>query len=332
MNTRIHEMKKVILHLHLDGALRPETVRKWLEEDGKTLSLEDVKSRLMVNKDCKNLNEYLEKFDIPSKVLQTADRIERATYELYEDLSKQNVIYAEIRFAPMLSVTERMDCHQVIAALIRGLEKGKKENGVSFNVITCLMRHHTVEQNLSVLEAAKDFLGKGVCAADLAGAEAIYPMSQFMELFSKAAEMGIPFTIHAGECGSVENILNSVEAGAKRIGHGIAMRGNKEIQRLIKEKEIGIEMCPISNLQTKSVKSPSEYPIREFLEEGLLVTVNTDNRTVSSSSLTKELEFIQKTYGISDRQIIQIMKNAIMTTFLAIEEKEKLLWYFINNL
>lgn len=126
MNTRIHEMKKVILHLHLDGALRPETVRKWLEEDGKTLSLEDVKSRLMVNKDCKNLNEYLEKFDIPSKVLQTADRIERATYELYEDLSKQNVIYAEIRFAPSKHLEKGLTYEQVVEAGIKGLEKAKK--------------------------------------------------------------------------------------------------------------------------------------------------------------------------------------------------------------
>lgn len=324
-NEELKKMPKVELHCHLDGSLS----REYLEERlGRPVSAEEMS----VSDDCQSLGEYLEKFDLPCSCLMDEEGLEKAGADILKTMHKENVIYAEIRFAPMLSVTKRMDCHQVIAALIRGLEKGKKEYGVSFNVITCLMRHHTVEQNLLVLEAAKDFLGKGVCAADLAGAEAIYPMSQFMELFSKAAEMGIPYTIHAGECGSVENIVNSVKAGAKRIGHGIAMRGNKEIQRLIKEKEIGIEMCPISNLQTKSVKSPSEYPIREFLEEGLLVTVNTDNRTVSSSSLTKELEFIQKTYGISDQQIIQIMKNAIKTTFLAKEEKEKLLWHFINNL
>ena len=124
MNTRIHEMKKVILHLHLDGALRPETVRKWLEEDGKTLSLEDVKSRLMVNKDCKNLNEYLEKFDIPSKVLQTADRIERATYELYEDLSKQNVIYAINKSPRVYTKQQLLKCFLVVSDIDKKLKTG----------------------------------------------------------------------------------------------------------------------------------------------------------------------------------------------------------------
>lgn len=321
----LKKMPKVELHCHLDGSLSQEYLEERL---GRPVSRQEMS----VSDDCQSLAEYLEKFALPCSCLMDEEGLETAGMDILKTMRKENVIYAEIRFAPMLSVTDDMDCRQVIAALLRGLEKGKQKHGVSYNVITCLMRHHTVEQNLSVLEAAKDFLGKGVCAADLAGAEAVYPMSQFMDLFAKAEEMGIPFTIHAGECGSVENILNSVKAGAARIGHGIAMRGDKELQRFIKEKEIGIEMCPISNLQTKSVKSPLEYPIREFLEEGLLVTVNTDNRTVSSSSLTKELEFIQQTYGVSDQQIIQIMKNAIKTSFLPKEEKEKLLWHFINNL
>ena len=284
----LKKMPKVELHCHLDGSLSKE----YLEE---RLGRRILREEMSVSDDCRSLEEYLEKFDLPCSCIKDEEGLEQAGMDILNTMHKENVIYAEIRFAPMLSVTESMDCRQVIAALLRGLEKGKQAYGVSFQVITCLMRHHTMEQNLSVLEAAKDFLGKGVCAADLAGAEAIYPMSRFMELFARAKEMGIPFTIHAGECGSVENIVNSVKAGAVRIGHGIAMRGNKDVEQLIKEKEIGIEMCPISNLQTKSVKSISEYPIQEFLEEGLLVTVNTDNRTVSNSSLTKELEFIQKT-------------------------------------
>lgn len=321
----LKKMPKVELHCHLDGSLSKE----YLEE---RLGRRILREEMSVSDDCRSLEEYLEKFDLPCSCIKDEEGLEQAGMDILNTMHKENVIYAEIRFAPMLSVTESMDCRQVIAALLRGLEKGKQVYGVSFQVITCLMRHHTMEQNLSVLDAAKDFLGKGVCAADLAGAEAIYPMSQFMELFARAKEMGIPFTIHAGECGSVENIVNSVRAGAVRIGHGIAMRGNKDVEHLIKEKEIGIEMCPISNLQTKSVKSISEYPIQEFLEEGLLVTVNTDNRTVSNSSLTKELEFIQKTYGVNDQQIVQIMKNAIRVSFLSEEEKEKVLWYFINNL
>ena len=143
-----------------------------------------------------------------------------------------------------------------------------------------------------MIRTAREYLGNGVCAADLAGAEAIYPMSEFMELFGQAKKLGMPFTIHAGECGNVQNILDSVEAGALRIGHGIAMRGNSEVQKMIREKGIGVEMCPISNLQTKAVESESQYPLREFLDNGIKVTINTDNRTVSNTTMTK-LQFIQ---------------------------------------
>ena len=167
-----------------------------------------------------------------------------------------------------------------------------------------------------MIRTAREYLGNGVCAADLAGAEAIYPMSEFMELFGQAKKLGMPFTIHAGECGNVQNILDSVEAGALRIGHGIAMQGNSEVQKMIREKGIGVEMCPISNLQTKAVESESQYPLREFLDNGIKVTINTDNRTVSNTTMTKELQFIQEHYRITDEEIRLMMINAVDTAFI----------------
>lgn len=167
-----------------------------------------------------------------------------------------------------------------------------------------------------MIRIAREYLGNGVCAADLAGAEAIYPMSEFMELFGQAKKLGMPFTIHAGECGNVQNILDSVEVGALRIGHGIAMRGNSEVQKMIREKGIGVEMCPISNLQTKAVESESQYPLREFLDNGIKVTINTDNRTVSNTTMTKEFQFIQEHYRITDEEIRLMMINAVDTAFI----------------
>ena len=186
------------------------------------------------------------------------------------------------------------------------------------------MRHHSEEETYRMLKAAREYLGSGVCGADLAGAEAAYPMSEFMELFTKAGKLGIPFTLHAGECGNPQNIIDSVQVGAKRIGHGIAMRGHKELERALAEKNIGIEMCPISNLQTKAVNSTAEYPLREFLDAGLKVSINTDNRTVSNTNLTKELDFIQRTYGIRDEELPLLMKNAVDTAFAADEVKAAL--------
>ena len=137
-----------------------------------------------------------------------------------------------------------------------------------------------------------------------------------MNLFQNTHKIGMPFTIHAGECGNVQNILDSVEAGALRIGHGIAMRGNSEVQKMIREKGIGVEMCPISNLQTKAVESESQYPLREFLDNGIKVTINTDNRTVSNTTMTKELQFIQEHYRITDEEIRLMMINAVDTAFI----------------
>ena len=145
-----------------------------------------------------------------------------------------------------------------------------------------------------------------------------------MNLFEKTRNIGMPFTIHAGECGSVENITDAVAAGAKRIGHGIAMRGHEDVIRKLAEKKIGIEMCPVSNLQTRAVPGPEFYPIREFLDHGAMVTVNTDNRTVSDTTMTKELEFIQNTYGIRDEEVLLLMRNAVDAAFAEETVKEKL--------
>ena len=290
-------LPKVELHCHLDGSLSREFIESRL---GRAVQPEE----LSVSDDCTSLAEYLEKFSLPGQCIMDEKGLEGAGYDVLKSMSQENVCYAEIRFAR--------------------LERGKKDFGVDFGVITCAMRHHSQEDNSRMIKTAREYLGYGVCAADLAGAEASYPMSQFMELFTDTCKLEMPFTLHAGECGSVQNIVDSVKAGAGRIGHGIAMRGYADLQKELAQMGIGIEMCPISNLQTKAVQSTAQYPICEFLNADLKVSINTDNRTVSNTTLTKELQFIQKTYGITDEEILILMKNAADTAFAGEEVKEKL--------
>lgn len=304
----LKQIPKIELHCHLDGSLSKEFIEKRL---GRKVSEQE----LSVTDDCESLVEYLEKFDLPCQCIKDEEGLEEAGYDVLKTMSSENVVYAEIRFAPLLSVTEQMDTETVIASLLRGLKRGKTEFGVEYNVIVCAMRHHTMEQNYEMIKTASRFLGKGVCAADLAGAEAQYPMSEFMELFHRTKQLGMPFTIHAGECGSAENIIDALKVGAGRIGHGIAMRGRKDVQEMVKNSAVGVELCPISNIQTKAVQSMDEYPIKEFLNNGILVTINTDNRTVSNTSLTKELAFIQENYGITDSEIYRMMENAAKVAF-----------------
>jgi adenosine deaminase len=161
---------------------------------------------------------------------------------------------------------------------------------------------------------SREFLGAGVCAVDLAGDETSFPMQNFKDLFAEAKKLGLPFTIHAGECGSVENVELAVAYGAKRIGHGIALRGHADAIDTCVRGKIGIEMCPISNLQTKA-STLRDYPMRAFSDAGLCVTVNTDNRTVSNTTLTRELEHIQTQYGFSDEELYTFEKNAAEAAF-----------------
>ena len=310
-------LPKVELHCHLDGSLSRNFIEKRL---GRKVSQEE----LSVSDDCRSLNEYLEKFYLPGQCLMDEEGLREAGYDVLRNMHQENVCYAEVRFAPLLSETSDMDCRKVIEAVIAGMNKGKQDFGVEYGIITCAMRHHSAEENLRMLQIAREYLGDGVCAADLAGAEALYPMSEFMDVFETVKNLGMPFTLHAGECGNVQNIIDSVEAGAGRIGHGIAMRGHLELQSELAKQGIGIEMCPISNLQTKAVQSTAEYPLREFLDAGLKVSINTDNRTVSNTSLAKVLEFVQKTYGVSDEEIRKMMQNAVETAFARDDVKERL--------
>ena len=314
---RFVSLPKAELHCHLDGSLPLKSICELLQRDVKA-------HQLQAGEHCGNLAEYLEKFELPLSCMQTEEGIKKASRDFLLETAKEQIRYIEVRFAPLLSVNETLNCRDVIEAVLTGLKEARTACGVHYNVIVCAMRHHTQKQNLEMLKISREFLGCGVCAADLAGNEAAFPMKHYTELFEQAKRWGMPFTIHAGECGSVENVITAVECGAARIGHGIALKGNREAIGLCREQGIGIEMCPISNLQTKAVSGPEFYPIREFLDHGVRVTVNTDNRTVSNTTLTKELEFIQKTYGVRDEEVLLLMRNAVDAAFASDTVKEKL--------
>lgn len=311
-------MIKIELHCHLDGSLNLNFVEEMLREEGIYLEREKLEKELSVSEDCTSLTEYLEKFALPLRCLQTKEGLRRASYELVCDVAKEDVKYIEVRFAPMLSREKGLTCEEVIASVVEGLQKGQEECGVYASAIVCAMRHHSLEQNMEMLKAARPFVGKGVCALDLAGDESAFPTELFRPLFEQAKKWEIPFTIHSGECGSVDNVREAIALGAKRLGHGIALEKSKELRELCKANKIGIEMCPTSNLQTKAVEGIEKYPLEQFVKEGLLVSIHTDNRTVSKTTLEKE-----QTYFSED--VIRIcMRNAIETAFTIEEVKQEL--------
>ena len=239
-------------------------------------------------------------------------------------MAKENVRYMEVRFAPTCSINDHMTYRDVMEATLDGLEEARKECGTYYNVIVCCMRHFDLETNLAMLKGCREYLGEGVCAADLAGDEASWPMNQFRELFREAKKLDYPYTIHAGECGNVQNIIDAVDAGAARVGHGVAMKGFQEVQKLCRDHHIGVETCPTSNLQTRAVSTLKEYPIRELLNNGVMVTVNTDNRTVSGTNLTRELSALKDAGVIAEPEMILLMEHALEAAFADDAVKQEL--------
>lgn len=311
-------MKKVELHLHLDGSLNISYAEKILGAD--------VSSQ-MIATGCHSLSEYLKKFDLPIQLLQEREQLVEFSYLLGKDLEKDNVIYAEVRFCPLLHV-EKLSADEVISAVLEGFHR---ISTVKVNLILCMMRNFPQEKNKIIINLVEKYLGHGVCAIDLAGDEANYPTSSFAPLFEEIRRKKIPFTIHAGEADSFSSVDAAISFGAVRIGHGIRSIENfPTVQKLI-ERGITLEVCPTSNLDTKVVSNILEHPIKELVDLEVLVTINTDNRTVSNTSLEQEYQLLQETFSFQEKDFLQFNLNAIEASFLSSSEKEELKKQILSN-
>lgn len=312
------------LHLHLDGSISLNSARALAKMQGIELDGDDkaLLSRLTVGEDCKDLNEYLEKFDFPLSLLQTEDAICEAVYRLCEELSEQGLIYAEIRFAPQLHTRKGLTQREVVEAAIRG----KNRSSFKSSLILCCMRgDENAKENMTTVSVAKEFIGAGVCAVDLAGAEALFSTDSFRELFAYARELGLPFTIHAGEADGPESVYNALDFGASRIGHGVRSVEDEALLKRLAESGVALELCPTSNLNTRVFESIEDYPIKRLLVAGVKVTLNTDNITVSNTTLAREYELVIKALGLSEDEVELILANSINATFLSEEEKKQLI-------
>ena len=308
----IKSLPKIDLHCHLDGSFSLDYVKRTL---GLSISEEELSKNLTAPYDCESLAQYLSRFDLPISCLQTPSHIEEGVLDLLEQASLEQVKYIEIRFAPSCSVNERQNYSDIYEACIEGIKKGKALYNIDSNIIVCAMRHLSPETNMAMLKSAIPYLGYGICALDLAGDEAAMGNEHFVDLFQTAKKLGMPFTIHSGECGSSENVRIALELGAKRVGHGIALFRDKALMNECQKAGLGLELCPTSNYQTKAIKPGDIYPLRAFLDANLLATVNTDNRTVSNTTLEKELNLCVNSLNIREEDLITIYKNSIEISF-----------------
>ncbi|AKN29549.1 adenosine deaminase [Clostridium carboxidivorans P7] len=325
-NKIIKNLPKVDLHCHLDGSLRPQTIIDIAVKENidiPTKELKEFEKYVKVFGECDSLKDYLDKFELPIKVMQNKKNIYRITSELLEDVSKDNVKYIEIRFAPFNHIQKGLKAEDVIEAAIEAMKDGRKKYGVMSNLILCAMRHESVESSKRLVEIGKKYLGKGVAAVDLAGNEHDFPPEIHKEAFDLAQKYGFHCTIHAGETGIEQNIIKSIEMlHAERIGHGVYAFKDEKVVKYLKDRQIPLEMCITSNIDTKAVKDYEFHPIKKYLDEGLVVTVNTDNMTVSNVSLNDEFNHLVKEQNFTLEDIKKVVKNGIEASFASEDDKD----------
>jgi adenosine deaminase len=299
-------LPKAELHLHLDGSVRPRTVLELAGQSGVPLPTQDLATLteyLEATDSTASLVEYITYFELPIAVLQTEPALERATYELCEDLKKDNVRYAEIRYGPWLHVQQGLSLTDVIRAVLTGWNAGRKAFGLEGGVIVTALRDMPPAQNVSLAQVAGRYVNEGVVGFDLAGDEAGHPPILHEDAFRVARSLGLNITIHAGEAAGPESVRQALSMGATRLGHGVRAQEDPEVVAMIKESGVQLDMAPTSNAHTKAVRRLQEHPIRRFHEQGIKVTISTDSRTVSNVTLTREYETVARILGCSREQI-----------------------------
>lgn len=322
-------LPKTDLHVHLDGSLRLKTIidlAKEFKVDLPTYDEEGLKKLVCVGDNVSDLVEYLRAFEITTKVMQDKDALIRTAYELAEDNAKENVKYIEVRFAPILHQRRGLKFSEIVDSILEGLEMASKQYGIQSGLILCAMRHLPPQTSVEIAELCLAYKNRGVVGFDLAGAEEDYPPKAHREAFFMILNNNLNCTVHAGEGYGPESIHQAIHyCGAHRIGHGTRLKENGDLFNYINDHRIPLEICLKSNVQTKTVPSIEKHPFKFYYEYGLRVTLNTDNRLVSETTITDEYLLAASTFGYTMENLHDIVINGFKSAFISQRKKVKLL-------
>jgi len=325
----LKSLPKAELHCHLDGSMRPSSIWEMAQQYDVKLpvdSPEKLAKYLAVGDKCKSLEEYLRGFDVTCSVLQWKDTLERATYELAEDAVEENIRYIEIRFSPLLHTKEGLKLTEVIDAVIKGKKKAERELNIIVGIIICGLRHFDPETTLQLAEVSVAYKNRGIVGFDLAGAEADFPAKDHKEAFFLIINNNINTTVHAGEAYGPQSIHQAIHYNkANRLGHGTRLFEDGDLLNYVNDHRIPLEMCLTSNVQTKAVPSFEKHPVKFYFDMGLRVTLNTDNRLISNTTLTREYEIAVQKFGFKADELKYLIINGFKSAFLPLKEKVELL-------
>jgi adenosine deaminase len=323
----IQKLPKTDLHVHLDGSLRLSTIME-LAEKGRielpSTNEDGLRKAMNLGENCGSLVEYLKAFDVTLKVLQDAESLTRAAYELAEDEAKENVRYMEVRYSPMLHTRRGLKLTTVVEAVLEGLRAAQDRYGIESNVILCGIRNVSPESSLEMAELCVAYKNRGVVGFDLAGAEYDHPAKHHRAAFQLVRDNNINVTIHAGEAYGPESIHQAIHVcGAHRIGHGCRLREDGDLLHYVNDHRISLECCPSSNVQTGAIRDMASHPIKLYKNLGLRVTVNTDNRLVTDTTVSKELWLCHKVLGFTLTDLKQVIMSGFKSAFLPFHVKQQ---------
>lgn len=322
--SRLQLLPKADLHCHLDGSLRKSTLIELAEQQNITLpSLE------FIGQGFASLEDYLAVFPASCSVLQTAEALTRVAYELVEDAVDDGIWHLEVRFSPLLFIEQGLSYPQQIQAVHEGISRAQKKWPISVDIILCGLRHRDAALNLEVAKAAVQARDLGVVAFDLAGPEKGFAAHLHGDSFREAQKHCLNITIHAAEADGPASVRDALfNCGAHRIGHGTELYKDPELLQYVIDHRIPIEVCLSSSKDTGAVKQVANHPIKQYWQAGALVTLNTDNRLISNTSLSKQYLLAHEHLGLNYNELVQIARNGFLAAFLPWGKKQQLLAKF----
>jgi adenosine deaminase len=324
----IQRLPKTDLHCHLDGSVRLDTVLDLARRQGirlPTFDRGELHGMLAAGDHVSSLDDYLRAFDITLSVMQTEESLERCAYELAHDAWHENVRYLEVRYSPLLHTRAGLRPAQVVEAVLRGLRHAKRELGIRYGLILCAIRSLGPESSLRIAELCIAFKNRGVVGFDLAGSEVNNPAKLHRQAFQLVVDNNINCTAHAGESFGPDSVHQAIhKCGAHRIGHGTRLVESGDLLNYVNDHRIPLEVCPSSNLQTRAATSWETHPVDFFVDYGLRVTINTDNRLMSDTTVSRELHLCHQHYGWSLQTIKEIIIAGFKSAFMPYREKADL--------
>ena len=314
---QLRALPKAELHQHLDGAVRPATAVELAAGIGMNLDLDQARQRMVAPPHCRDQAELLTYFDLPIALLQTTDALRRAAAELVEDLAADGVRYAEVRWAPRLHLEQGLSITGVIEAVATGIGQGMTTMGASAPLVVLIvtaMRSHPPGANVELARAAAAF-GRPVVGFDLAGPEAAYPAPPHAAAFRAAEDGGLSLTAHAGEVPGIEHIREALALGVRRIAHGATTAEDPSLMAAVRERDVTLDLCPTSNVQAGIVASLEAHPLAVLHRAGVSVSLSTDDRTVSDSTLSGEMAAVAAAQQLTRAELVAIAVNGFRAGF-----------------